>query len=91
MPKDKVRIEAGSKSFTPRQITAAGDIRVQVTIIWIVGIIVAILAIGAIVFTFYNPGESKNLWVIVGPIISATITGVLGFLAGKRQTNSKTK
>ncbi|MEN9491789.1 MAG: hypothetical protein RJA63_2238 [Pseudomonadota bacterium] len=38
---------------------------------------------------FWNPGDAKDLWVIIGPIITAGITGILGYLTGENSASNK--
>lgn len=60
------------------------DINVQLAVIIMVGVVLVILTVGGVVAFLYNSDGAKDLWVIIGPIISAAITGFIGFLAGKR-------
>jgi len=93
MPRSRLNISSGSSPTVapqkPRTILAEGEIKIQVTIAWFVGSIIIMLTLGGLIFNFVNPPEAKNLWVIIGPIISGGISGALGFLAGKKHASNQ--
>ena len=76
-------------SLTPKQIEAHGNFQTRIAVIWAVSVICGLLAFGGIIFSCLYPDKSKDIWVIVGPIISAGITGMIGFLAGERNASGK--
>ncbi|CAK3652458.1 hypothetical protein ACNO7T_07175 [Vibrio campbellii] len=82
-------VSDAAKPKTPAQIRAAGDIKVKVGVLWLVGITCAILAIfGGVVFV-RTPEHAKDIWVIIAPIITAGLTGTLAFLTGEKAGSSK--
>ncbi len=87
---NRLQITKGSSTSvtqTPKQITAQGDVKVQLVIIIAVGIVLVLLALAGILAFFFAPADAKVFWGIIGPIITAIITGAFGFLAGKKQTS----
>lgn len=77
------------KPRTPAQIRAAGDVKVKVGVLWLVGVTCSILAtFGGIVFVM-NPDHAKDIWVIISPIISAGVTGTVAFLTGEKSSSGK--
>jgi hypothetical protein len=67
------------------EIHAHGDVKTKVGVLWFVGIICGLLIIGNFLVLFIRPENAKDVWVITGPILSAAISGTLGFLAGRAQ------
>lgn len=78
-----------AKPKTPAQIRAAGDVKVRVGVLWVVGVTCGVLALAGVAMFFWNPGDAKDLWVIIGPIITAGITGILGYLTGENSASNK--
>lgn len=78
-----------AKPKTPAQIRAAGDVTVRVGVLWVVGVTCGVLSIAGVAMFFWNAGAAKDLWVIIGPIITAGITGILGYLTGEKSTSGK--
>ena len=69
---------------TSNEIKAHGDIKVKVGVLWLVGVICFTLSIFGCVSFVMVPDKSKDLWVIIGPIISASMTGTVAFLTGEK-------
>lgn len=82
-------MEQASKPRTPAQIKAAGDISVKIGVLWLVGITCGILAFFGGVSFFLIPDQSKDMWVIFAPIITAGLTGTLAYLTGEKSGSSK--
>jgi hypothetical protein len=61
-----------------------GDVHVQMTVAIAMGVISLVLTLGGLLAFFYNAQNAKDLWVIIGPIISAALSGFVAFLIGKR-------
>ena len=76
-------------SWNPKQIEAHGNFQFRLAVVWAVSVICGLLALGGIVYSCLYPDKSKDIWVIVGPIISAGVTGMIGFLAGERNASGK--
>jgi hypothetical protein len=88
------KVEYGSsgtvgQSKTPDVIHAEGDVWTRLAVVIFVTIIVSILALGGIIAWLKDPTTAKDLWVIIGPIISGAVLGVIGFIAGERRGASK--
>lgn len=77
------------KPKTPAQIRAAGDVKVKIGVLWLVGITCSILAVfGGVVF-INTPEHAKDFWVIIAPIITAGVTGTIAFLTGEKAGSGK--
>lgn len=77
------------KPRTPAQIKAAGDISVKLGVLWLVGTVCAILGISGCVAFFVLPNNAKDLWVIIGPIITAGLTGTIAYLTGEKNGSGR--
>lgn len=88
MPDLAPKFTTSSTNDTVDAIKAHGEVKTKVAVIWLVGIITAILAIGGLFSFYHDPEKSKDLWVIIGPIIAAGITGGIAYLVGGKQNNS---
>jgi len=66
------------------QVGLTRDARTQMAVVIAVAVIVLVLAVGGLLAFFYNSEHAKDLWVIIGPIISAVLSGFIAFLVGKR-------
>ena len=84
----QIKYEKGSWK-TPAHIEAEGNIQIRMSVIKWIGILCAILAIGGLIAYCIYPDKAKDIWVIVGPILSGAITGMIGFLAGERNASRK--
>lgn len=71
-------------SLTTEQIRAHGDVKTRIAMLWFVGLICGILSFGGIAAFFINPASAKDVWVIIGPIISAGLSGTVSYFAGER-------
>lgn len=80
-------MEEANKPRTPAAIKAAGDVKVKIGVLWMIGVTCTVLsAFGGVMF-FYNPSVAKDVWVITGPIITAALTGTLGYLSGEKNAS----
>lgn len=67
----------------------SGEVRNKFTVLIIIGTIIFLLAsFGCYVF-IKSPEISKDVWVIIGPIITAGLSGTVGFLTGEKQGANK--
>jgi hypothetical protein len=73
----------GSIDLTTEQIKAHGEVKTRIGVLWFVGIICAILSLGGVAAFFVNPQNAKDIWVIIGPIISAGVSGIVSYSAGE--------
>lgn len=80
-------LEERSKPKTPAAIKAAGDVKVKMGVLWLVGIVCSVLSVLGCVMFFYDSGVAKDMWVIIGPIITAAMTGTLGYLTGEKNSS----
>ncbi len=69
---------------TSEEIKAHGDVRAKIGVLWLVGVICFTLSVFGCVAFVMDPDKSKDLWVIIGPIISASMTGTVAFLTGEK-------
>jgi hypothetical protein len=69
-------------------VTAKGNVKIRLTAIIMAGVIVLALLIGGLYAYFVNPAQSKDLWLIIGPIISAAVSGLVGYEIGKKSKDS---
>jgi hypothetical protein len=81
--------EIPQKPQTVGQIRAAGEVKTRLGILWFVGVVcVILLIIGGSAFIL-NPEHAKDVWVIIGPIISSAVTGTVAYFAGEKNGSSK--
>ena len=73
------------KQLTPAQIRAQGEVKTRIGVLWLVGIICTILGIFGGISFIVSPQNAKDVWVIIGPILSSAITGTIAFLTGEKQ------
>lgn len=50
----------------------------------LISVLTVLLTLSGTITIFIAPDQSKDIWVIITPILSATISGVLGFFAGQQ-------
>ena len=78
-----------AKPMTPAQIKAHGDVKTKIGVLWFIGAVcVSLIVIGGIAM-IVNPEQSKDIWIIIGPILSSAIMGTIAFLTGEKMTNKK--
>ena len=70
-------------SPTTAEIYARGDVTTRVVVVAGVLIIVVILVLGGLFISYTQPDRTKDVWVIIGPLISAALSGTIGFIAGE--------
>jgi hypothetical protein len=70
---------------TPEQILARSEAKARVLGIGFVGSIAALLALSGIAAIFVAPDRAKDVWLIVGPIVTGAISGMLGVWASNRR------
>ena len=73
---------------TTAMINAHGDVKTRIGVLWLIGVVCSLLILGGFVVIFVRPESTKDVWVIIGPIISAAISGTVSFLAGQRASKS---
>ena len=87
-------IDSKLKSRSTAQIKADGDVQVKLGalkiksgVLWLVGIVATTLAIFGCIAYLQDPDKSSGLWAIIGPIISASVTGVVAYLSGEKNAS----
>jgi len=77
------------KPQTPAQIKAHGEVKTRIGVLWFIGAVcISLIIIGGIAM-IVNPEQSKDVWVIIGPILSSAVMGTIAFLTGEKMTNKK--
>lgn len=66
------------------EIEAKGKVEAIKYVIISVAILCGLLIFGSFIFCCIYPEKTKDIWVIVGPIVSAAVTGMMVFLTGER-------
>lgn len=73
------------KPQTPAQIRASGEVSTRIGILWLIGVIsVLLISIGGYSL-IADPKNAKDVWVIIGPIITSAVTGTVAFFTGEKQ------
>ena len=83
------QLNSQNKPPTIAHMKAKGDIKFRMTVLWFVGLICAMLTIFGCSIFMFNPGIAKDVWVIIGPILSSAITGTIAYLTGEKQNSKK--
>jgi hypothetical protein len=78
-------------SQSPEEIYAHGDVKTRLEIISFVKWLTLVLVAGGVAAWVWNPDKAKDFWLIIGPIISGSVSGVIGFVTGERQSSRKRK
>lgn len=80
---------ATQKPQSTAQIKAAGEVKTRLGIIWFVGVVCVLLIIIGGAATFKDPTTAKDVWVIIGPMISSAITGTVAYFTGEKNSSAK--
>ena len=75
-----------SSTSTAGIIKAEGEVKTRIAVLVLIGVVNCLLIIGGFSVFIFQPGSAKDVWVIIGPIISASISGTVSFLAAERVT-----
>ena len=67
---------------TATRLSVENDEKAKILAICFVGFIAMLLTVAGAISFFVAPDRSKDVWVIVGPILTGAISGLLGFWAG---------
>jgi len=93
--------ENGELSCSPKRRTAdgnerirlRGEIRVRMALVQLLAMTIGLLAVAGILVSMTHQEESKEIWLIIAPLISGLIpVAVIGSLSGansKRDRGSK--
>jgi hypothetical protein len=66
------------------QTQVEGDIKIRIAVLWIVGIILILLVLGAFWVLAFKGDAFQSYWATVLPILSGAIFGLIGFIAGRK-------
>lgn len=77
------------KPKTRSQIKAEGDVKFKIGVLWVFAIILGPLVFFGGIIYLNDPNSGKEFWLIIMPIITASITGILGYIAGERNGSGK--
>lgn len=70
--------------------TIRGDVQVKIAVIWVVGAVLVILAIGMVGAFIFKPVTEYSVFVAsVGPIVSGVLFGLVGFVIGRNFPSQK--
>ena len=72
------------KSNRVNLIVANGDVAVRLAVVRFVSVIMSVLALGGVIAWLIDPESAKELWKIIGPIISGVVLVAIGFIAGQK-------
>lgn len=72
------------KNSSSRETDAKGENRIRFAIVIGVFVVATILGAGGVWIAIVQPDRARDTWIIIGPVITAAISGSLGFLAGRR-------
>lgn len=78
-----------SKPQTTAQIKAHGEVKTKIAILWFIGVVCGLLIIIGGIALIMDPENAKNVWVIIGPILSSAITGTVAYFSGGNSPSSK--
>ena len=85
-PEENVmKAKARAVAETAEQILARSEAKARVLGIIFVGSTAVGLTLSGVAALFFVPDRAKDVWLIIGPILTAAITGMLGFWAGSRR------
>lgn len=77
------------KPQTPAQIKAHGEVKTKIGVLWFIGsVCISLILIGGIAM-IVNPQQAKDIWIIIGPILSSAVMGTIAFLTGEKMTSKK--
>jgi hypothetical protein len=80
-----MKVKRTGAAETPEQILARSEAKARLLGIGIVGGIATVLAFGGVAAVFVVPDRAKDVWLIVGPIITAAISLILRDWASNRR------
>ena len=86
---NKQNISFTQGQWSADKIKAHGNIQTRLAVINAVSWICGLLAVGGMIYSCLYPDKTKDIWVIIGPIISGPLMGMIGYLAGERDPSNK--
>jgi anti-sigma factor RsiW len=86
--KQTKRTVKAAATETPEQILARSEAKARVLGIAFAGSIAAVLALSGVVMIFVAPDRAKDVWLIVGPIITAAVSRMQGAWASNRRSRA---
>jgi hypothetical protein len=85
----QIKAEAEVKRVEAEVSRIKGDSRNKTIVICMIGIIAILLTIFGCYIFVENPQISKDVWVVIGPIIIGCTSGTIGFLTGERKGSAQ--
>jgi len=74
-----------AKSDSSEQIIARAEAEVRVLGVKFVGCTMVVIALSGIAAFFFNPSGARDVWMSIGPILTAAMSGMFGFWTGSRR------
>lgn len=68
----------------PEVIKAQGSISIRKTTVIALAAITLILLFGGLYAHITDPSHAKDLWLIIGPLIGGSISGLVGIALGQK-------
>lgn len=75
-----ITVEGGDLSIT--QAALAGDIRIKLTILWIIGFLLVSMILGFVACVIWKPDFAATYLTAVLPIVSGVVFGLVSFIVG---------
>jgi ABC-type molybdate transport system permease subunit len=73
-------------SSDPKVIQATGEVKVKLVVIWVVAGLILLLILGTFIYPCVKSDTSfKDVWSFTGPVISAAIVALVGYVANNKQ------
>lgn len=68
----------------PEVIKAHGSVSIRKNTVVALSAITIILLLGGLYAHFTDPSHAKDLWLIIGPLIGGSISGLVGIALGQK-------
>jgi|SRR5689334_17117700 len=64
------------------------DVRIKLEILWFAGVVTVVMLVIGLLALLFLPENAKDIWLMLSPVVSATLTGVLSNWPHYRRTFS---
>jgi hypothetical protein len=81
----KSAIQTSGTITSPKETIAKGKVQARLTAVKWVGFCVAVLILGGLAFSFMFPTQSKDIWIVLVPLISSGLSALSFLGVGQRQ------
>ncbi|MBI5020345.1 MAG: hypothetical protein HZB59_02820 [Ignavibacteriales bacterium] len=81
---NQVGAQKSTKGLRGQQIIEHGKIRVRLTAVILIWFIAFICVLGGLYQAIFNPQQSKELWLVLVPLISAAFSGLVALGLGQK-------